>query len=155
MGSYTCMRFVGEVRKEYIKDIKEIFTDDSTIDFDGEFWEEFAKRHPFAKNFSQISNSPIVPFSSFSAYNEDKFQSRDGGEPAFSRVLRSCYHDVWVFQCDSKNYGNTYEAFLKEIACVICTKFHAEIWSDFCSLPEIIVGENGEMHTIRECECDD
>lgn len=76
MGMYTSLKFTGLLKREFVKDIRELFInadlDNEDIETKHE-WREFAKKYPFAEHFSKMERCLFIPFGDFSAYNEDKY----------------------------------------------------------------------------------
>lgn len=140
MGMYTCLRFVGELKDEFVDEIKKLF-DEKTMDekqwpADYNPWDEFSKRHPFAKRFASLPRADFIPFGGFTYYNADKFS--DSEDPDRIRFTNVLYPKTWAFQCDLKNYGEEIEAFLSEVAVEICERFVAEEWYEEDDFPKVI-----------------
>lgn len=149
MGMFTCIRFVGKLKKEYIEEIKSLFTTEAYNKNPYlEPWKEFAKNHSFAEAYSKLERAWALPFCGFSAYNYGKFSNKDffdrSKDPSFSSVDE--YYETWIFQCDLKDYDDEIETFLRDIAPQICKKFVAEVWYEEDDFPKIITfnAEEGE-----------
>ena len=160
MGTYTCLKFTGQLKKEYAKEIKELFDWSKAKIDDDDFneWKEFAKKHDFAKHFASLGGATSIPFGCFSAYNADKVTSFDDDHSTFSNVIYSDdgYESIytWVFACDLKSYSGEIDTFLSEIAPNICNKFIAEKWGEDWGFPLVYYyglkqGESVELKDIR------
>lgn len=138
MGTYTYLRFSGQLKREYAKEIKRLFDmgDDSVSAVDSEGrneWELFAERHDFAKHLASLPRAIQIPFGAITAYNEKKA----GTEDAFSNVFYGDDEQAWAFHCDLKDYDGEIEAFLTEVAPEICERFVAEEWLEECDFPVV------------------
>ena len=134
MGMYTYFEFIGELKKEFVNDVKELFVDT----YDKEAWDEFAKRYKFAKEFAKLPSANFIPFGA---------------------VLSTCissgnYRDfigyTWCFNCELKNYDNEIDTFLQQIARKICTKFVAKIWYEEDDFPRIVIVDNSITLTLED-----
>lgn len=133
MGTYTSMRFVGKVEKEYVMDICAL------VYYKEMTWKELSTKYDFMKNFANLFRSDFIPFGEISAYNEEKYsggQNMNHLEP---------WSDVWIFQCDLKNYGGEIETFLKEVASKICTSYTAEVWCEEWNMPVMWIYKDSKL----------
>lgn len=138
MGMYTYLRFTGELKKEYVEEIRNLFDFEKAKrnDYFNE-WKCFAEKHDFATHFASLKRPTCIPFGGFSAYNIDKASSKSDDEPTFSNVIWNNGEYTWVFQCDLKNYDGEIDTFLEEVAPNICKKFVAEKWYEEVEFPTI------------------
>ena len=141
MGMYTYLRFTGELKKEYVEEIKNLFDFEKANRDNDDFneWKHFAEKHDFATHFASLRSPTSIPFGGFSAYNIDKASSNSDDEPTFSNVIWNNGEYTWVFQCDLKNYDGEIDTFLKEVAPNICKKFVAEKWYEEADFPTIYI----------------
>ena len=132
MGYYTGFRFIGLLKQKYEKDITSIFDE---RDCDENCWVKFAKKYPFAKKYSENPRCEFLPFGfndlprilgNFQRHNEF---IEDG----------NMYEDgvTWNFACSLKDYDNTIELFLQDIASEICEKYIAYSWGEDALFPAI------------------
>lgn len=120
MGMYTGLRFKAIIKKEYRKDIKQLMND-----FD-ECWGSC--ENEVLKSFEIISRSSFIPFGSLCNMpdcweNPDNEEATDGFERYFNEAT-----GLLCFQCSLKNYNNTIEYFINNIASLICEELiHCEV----------------------------
>ena len=133
---YTCLRFVGEVKEEYIDEIEMLFNANNGKETEWKGWEHFAYSHPFAEPFSKLWRADFIPFGAMTYYNRDKFTSvGDIDTLTFSNVIEE---RTWVFQCDLKDYDGEIDMFLETIAKEICDRFIATIWYEEWDFPQLV-----------------
>ena len=124
MGMYTTFRCICLVKKEYIEYIKEISDGNA-------YWKDYIKQMPFVKNFSKLYRADFIPYSSMSAYNEDKFYKE-----SFSEINK---WGMWNFCCDLKNYGSEIETFIYEVLPNLCEQINlCAYWYEEDDYPKII-----------------
>lgn len=129
MGYYTGFRFIGVVKEKYVKDIKKLNIDEDNC------WKTFAKKHPFAKKYSENDRCLFIPFGVMSD-NGNKLGCKDN----FNNFQYPNYLEdgcTWNFACDLKNYDNTIEIFLNDIANEVCEKYIAFSWGEDELFPNI------------------
>lgn len=145
MGEYTCLKFTGVLKKKYVDDIKNLKLDEYKL-----VWEDFAKKYPFAENYLKNDRSNFIPFGAISAYNERKV----GCENRYNHIIWSSdYYETyytWNFACDLKDYDNTIETFINEIANEICEEYIALAWFEYAEFPIIYRKEKNAEGTLSE-----
>ena len=131
MGMYTYFEFIGELKKEFVNDVKELFVDT----YNKEAWNEFAKKYNFAYNFSTLPRCGFIPFGAVVSYDINNYGQIIG--------------NTWCFNCELKNYDNEIDTFLQQIARKICKKFVAKIWYEEDDFPRIVFVDNSMTLTLE------
>lgn len=157
MGMYTCLKFTGQLKKEFYDFVKENLTDETFDKYseDFEVWHEFVKTFGFGEVFAKKHRADFIPFGCAS-YNADKM-GREGHDEdlRFSNVVSGIdtdkkyplddWADTWVFQCDLKNYEDEIETFIADIAVKICDKFVAEMWYEEFAFPTVYIFKDDKL----------
>lgn len=157
MGMYTCLKFTGQLKKEFYKFVKENLTDEvlDKLPYDFEVWQEFVKTFGFGEVFAKKNRASLIPFGAISYYNVDKLGREEViNEVRFSNVVSGIgkdadhWKDTWVFQCDLKNYEDEIETFIADIAVKICDKFVAEMWYEEFAFPTIYIFKDDKLAIV-------
>ena len=145
MGMYTCLQFIGVVKKEYEKFVKKIVEIDDCEDFN---WNDYVEKYPFLENFVKKPRSCMIPYGCFTSYNERKLGIKDTNH---NELIASWFNDfvnteyTWTFACDLKDYDDEIETFIEEVAVNLCDNFIALQWYEETAFPTIYFYENGKL----------
>lgn len=120
MGMYTGLRFKAIIKKEYRDDINQLINDSN------ETWR--VCKNEVLKSFDTINRSDFIPFGPLCYMpncweNPENEEATDGFERYFNKAT-----GLLCFQCSLKNYNNTIEYFINNIASLICEELiHCEV----------------------------
>ena len=143
MGMYTCLKFTGMIKKDFEDEMKNLLN--TEIDYN---WRDFAKKYPFAEEFSELPRADFIPFGAITPYNEDKVGCENPKRSIIAGDDSSDpygYRKTLVFTCDLKNYDDEIEEFIEEVAVNIFDKFIAEKWYEEFAFPTIYFYDGKEL----------